>query len=90
MNRADIRQALDTLGEALAPSERECACRPPKLLLSIKEAAEQLGVGKDTVYGLLDAGHITRIYLTPDLPRIPYRSLEEYVARLELAARGAA
>lgn len=79
----DVRKALDTLGEALSPPERACACRPPKLLLSVKEAAEQLSVGRDTVYGLLESGAITRVYLTPDLPRIPYRSLEEYVARLE-------
>ena len=64
------------------------AASAPGPLLTIKAAMERLGVGRTTLYGLVDAGLIERRYLkappnkdgTPreDWPRITLASIERY------------
>lgn len=62
---------------------RRCDCHPPKLLLSISEAAEQLSVSKPTVRALIDAGVLHTVQVSPRNPRVPYRALEEFANQLE-------
>lgn len=54
-------------------------------LLTIPEAARRLGVGRTTMYQLINAGHIRRTYITPRAVRIHpdeiHRYVEEQTAR---------
>ncbi|WP_203708570.1 helix-turn-helix domain-containing protein [Asanoa iriomotensis] len=52
-----------------------------RVVLTIEEAARQLGVGRTTMYGLVSAGAIRSITIGR-LRRIPARCLAEYVDAL--------
>ena len=52
-----------------------------KLLLTTKEAAEVLGIGRSTVYELMYAGHLESVRIGA-ARRIPTVALEEFVRRL--------
>lgn len=52
-----------------------------RLLLSIVEAAERLGIGRTLMYELLAAGQVQSVHLGR-LHKIPARALDAYVARL--------
>lgn len=56
-----------------APAER--------LLLTVEEAAERLGVGRSTMYHLVLEGHVDSITVGR-LRRIPVEALGEYIERL--------
>jgi excisionase family DNA binding protein len=53
-----------------------------KLLLTVPEAAESLGCGKSTLYGLLTAGKLRSVHVGRSR-RIPLSALEEFIAGLE-------
>jgi len=59
---------------------------PPKLLLRIEEAAEQLGIGRSLMYRLVLSGAIESVRLGR-LRRIPAECLGEHVRRLRDEAR---
>ncbi len=52
----------------------------PRLLLTIEQAAQRLGVGRSTMYGLLVDGEIESINIGR-LRRIPPDALTEYIDR---------
>jgi excisionase family DNA binding protein len=52
-----------------------------KLLLTTKEAAEVLGIGRSTVYELMYAGQLESVRIGA-ARRIPAVALEEFVRRL--------
>ena len=60
-----------------------------KLLLTPAEAAEQLGLGRSTVYELLASGDLESICVGR-ARRIPYDALLAYVGRLRGEQNGAA
>ena len=51
------------------------------LLLRIPEAAEELRVGRSTMYRLIHDGEIRPVRLGPSTTRIPLAEIEAYVAR---------
>jgi excisionase family DNA binding protein len=53
----------------------------PKLLLTVEEAAERLGVGRSTMYGLVLDGAVESIRIGR-LRRVPADALVEYLTRL--------
>lgn len=58
------------------------------LLLSVKDSAAVLGVGRDTVYDLERRGEISFLHPTPGRTLVAYADLVEYVDRLRGAQRG--
>jgi excisionase family DNA binding protein len=55
---------------------------PPRpLLLTVKEAAALIGIGRTTLYRLMDTGEITSV-LVGASRRIPLQSAHEFVDRL--------
>jgi excisionase family DNA binding protein len=53
-----------------------------KILLSLEEATQALGVGRSTLYKLIDAGRISRIKLG-SRALIPHSALERLARELE-------
>lgn len=53
---------------------------PVKLLLTVPEAAQALGLGRSVVYELLLAGELTRVKIGR-ARRIPVGALETFIAR---------
>lgn len=56
------------------------------LLLTVEQAAQQLGIGRTTVFALLKSGDLESIPLGR-LRRIPAECITEYIDRLRAAAR---
>ncbi|MEU8227094.1 helix-turn-helix domain-containing protein [Kribbella sp. NPDC048915] len=56
------------------------------LLLTVEQAAQQLGVGRTTLFALLKSGELESIPLGR-LRRIPAECITEYINRLRVAAR---
>jgi excisionase family DNA binding protein len=56
------------------------------LLLTVEQAAQQLGIGRTTVFALLKSGDLESIPLGR-LRRIPAECITEYIERLRVAAR---
>jgi excisionase family DNA binding protein len=55
--------------------------QPPRLLLTVAEAAERLGLGRTKVYELLARGEIASVRIGA-ARRVPASALEAYVERL--------
>jgi len=53
----------------------------PRTLLSVEAAADQLSIGRTTMYALIKAGHITTVRIGR-LRRVPAEALVAYTARL--------
>lgn len=68
-----------TAGDRAAGTSSESA--PPRLLLTIEEAAERLGVGRSTMYGLIKDGEVESVQIGR-LRRVPADALPEFLARL--------
>jgi excisionase family DNA binding protein len=54
---------------------------PERLLLTVEEAAQRLGIGRSLFYELLALGDIESVRIGR-LRRIPLGALEAYIARL--------
>lgn len=67
--------------EQLHESNGEGAREMSRLLLTVKEAAETLGIGRSKFYELLKRGELDSVYIDGSR-RVPTSALEEYVARL--------
>lgn len=52
-----------------------------KLLLTVREAADMLGIGRSKAYELLARGELRSVYID-GCRRVPAHAVEEYVARL--------
>lgn len=53
----------------------------PRLLLTVEEAADRLGVGRSTMYGLLRDGEVESVQIGR-LRRVPADALPDFLARL--------
>ncbi|MBW3643221.1 MAG: helix-turn-helix domain-containing protein [Actinobacteria bacterium] len=53
----------------------------PRLLLTVVEAAEVLGIGRSTMYELIRRGEVEVVHLGR-CARVPTTALEEFVKRL--------
>lgn len=70
------RSDAETYGQGtVIPRQRD------KLLLTAEEAAQALGVGRSTMYGLIRDGAVASVRIGR-LRRVPAESLVEYVDRL--------
>lgn len=67
--------------EQLHESNREGVPGMSRLLLTVKEAAESLGIGRSKAYELLKRGELASVYIDGSR-RVPTSALEEYVTRL--------
>jgi excisionase family DNA binding protein len=59
---------------------------PARTLLTVEQAAEQLSIGRTTVYALIKSGEITSVHVGR-LRRVPADALDAYVRRLEAQQR---
>ena len=59
----------------------------PKLLLTMEEAAEAIGLGRSKVYELVAAGEIEALKIGK-ARRVPAEALQAYVERLREAQAG--
>jgi excisionase family DNA binding protein len=57
------------------------APRPIRLVLTVEEAAERLGIGRTMMYALITAGEVESVRIGR-LRRIPADALEQYVMGL--------
>ncbi len=64
-----------------AAAEYQQQTRAAVLLLTVPQAAEMLGVGRSTVYGLISSGALNSVRVGGSR-RIPVHALQAYVAGL--------
>lgn len=62
--------------------------RQTRILLTVEEAAEQLSIGRTTMFALIKAGDITTVRVGR-LRRVPATAVADYVDRLTSAATAA-
>ncbi|MEU6130676.1 helix-turn-helix domain-containing protein [Saccharopolyspora sp. NPDC047091] len=84
----DIAATLAKLAALLAEQEqpapqpdRTVRAMPSRVLLTVEEAAEQLGVGRTTAYALVRSGELESVRIGR-LRRIPKEAINTYAARL--------
>jgi len=53
----------------------------PKLLLTVEEAAERLGIGRTLAYALVKSGDLESVRIGR-LRRVPFDSLDQFLCRL--------
>jgi excisionase family DNA binding protein len=92
---AQINALLAQLaGLLVEPASSETESRPtardvpPRLLLTVEEAAEQLGIGKTTTYALVRSGDLESVQIGR-LRRIHIDAVAAYAARLVQKNRAA-
>lgn len=86
---ADLTQLASTLArfaEALAAREVEPPAPvsrplPPRVLLTVEEAAAQLGIGRTTAFGLVASGELESVRIGR-LRRVHVSAITEYAATL--------
>jgi excisionase family DNA binding protein len=86
---AEIARLLNRLAElfgttdAEPPEERQKSVptTPERVLLTVEEAAERLGVGRTTAFALVKSGQIESV-LIGRLRRVPTSAVRDYAARL--------
>ncbi|MBN9759406.1 hypothetical protein Ae406Ps2_3628 [Pseudonocardia sp. Ae406_Ps2] len=89
---AKIGQLLAQLATLMAdqptPREPEPAHRPARVLFTVEEAAEQLGIGKTTAYAYVRTGELESV-LIGRLRRIHADAIAGFAARLVAKHRAA-
>jgi len=71
------------------PHEHEAGGQEePRLLLRVEEAAHRLGIERTLMYALVQSGDVESVRVGR-LRRVPVECLDEFVAGLRAAARGA-
>ncbi|GAA2571838.1 excisionase family DNA-binding protein [Pseudonocardia hydrocarbonoxydans] len=55
--------------------------RPFRLVLTVEEAADRLGIGRTLMYALVSAGEVESVRIGR-LRRVPTDALDDYVLRL--------
>lgn len=83
---AQITELLSQLAGLMTEPDRPVAATPPpttrsRVLLTVEEAAEQLGIGKTTTYALVRSGELESV-LIGRLRRIHIDAVAAYAARL--------
>jgi len=61
--------------------------RPLRIVLTVEEAAERLGIGRTLMYALVTAGEVESVRIGR-LRRIPPDALATYVLRLRACSTG--
>ncbi|MBK0866147.1 helix-turn-helix domain-containing protein [Saccharopolyspora sp. HNM0986] len=61
--------------------ERTVRSLPSRVLLTVEEAAQQLGIGRTTAYALVRSGELESVHIGR-LRRIPKEAIDQYAARL--------
>ncbi len=69
---------MSTPADQAIPGSMGCS---PRTLLSVEAAADQLSIGRTTMYALIKAGHITTVRIGR-LRRVPAEALTTYTAHL--------
>ena len=87
--RADVRPHAPARIGAHARRTDERTDEPIRLLLTIREAADALGLGRSTMYELITAGELDVVRIGRSA-RIPTASLDEFVQRHRSKASGPA
>lgn len=88
-NTAQLAATLASLAAMLAeqeipePVEPTPPARkmPDRVLLTVEEAAEQLGIGRTKTYALVKAGELESVQIGR-LRRVPKAAIEDYANRL--------
>jgi excisionase family DNA binding protein len=88
---AELAALLERLVELMSDSQRSESPHPPprplpeRVLLTVEEAAEQLGIGRTLTYKLISNGEIESIRIGR-LRRVPTAAVQDYARRLSGAA----
>jgi len=87
--RAGGARAASRDGQGAAAAAQAAGPAGGKLLLTVDEAAQRLGIGRTLMYSLISAGEVQAVTVGR-LRRVPSESLTEYVDRLRAdEAKGA-
>ncbi|OLT22938.1 excisionase [Pseudonocardia sp. CNS-139] len=91
---AEIAALLGKLAHLMADAERPArespsAAPPPRVLLTVEEAAERLGIGKTKTYELVRSGSLRSVQIGR-LRRIHVDAVAEYAASLVAVQNAAA
>jgi excisionase family DNA binding protein len=78
-----IVEKHNELGEGCIPGEQELVGVTPMLFTAV-EAAEQLGISRSTIYGLINCGRLRSVRIGA-ARRIRRQDLVEFVNELETA-----
>lgn len=79
---AKLASLLADQEESSRPAaEQKVRAMPNRVLLTVEEAAEQLGIGRTTAYALVRSGELESVQIGR-LRRIPQEALEHYATRL--------
>jgi excisionase family DNA binding protein len=84
--RPDLAALLAQLVDALTeqgstPAIPEPRPAPDRVLLTVEEAAEQLGIGRTTMFALIREGAVESVQIGR-LRRVPVTAVQAYAARL--------
>jgi excisionase family DNA binding protein len=71
--------------EMRAPTDERRRTEPPAILLTIRQAAEMLAIGRTTAYELIAAGHLEVVHIGRSV-RVPVEAVEVLVTRLRRTA----
>jgi excisionase family DNA binding protein len=77
---AQVVQLLASNPPAVAP-EPSPAASPDRMLLTVEEAAEQLGIGRTTAWGLVKSGELESVQIGR-LRRVHIDAIRTYAGRL--------
>ncbi|BBF98992.1 MULTISPECIES: helix-turn-helix domain-containing protein [Pseudonocardia] len=83
-----LAQLATLMADQPAPREPEATPRPNRVLLTVGEAADQLGIGKTTAYAYVRTGELESV-LIGRLRRIHADAIAEFAARLVAKHRAA-
>ncbi|MFI5607240.1 helix-turn-helix domain-containing protein [Amycolatopsis sp. NPDC051903] len=91
---AQLAAGLAQLAERLAaqrPDDAQPTPRPlpPRVLLTVEEAGERLGIGRTTAYSLVRSGELQSVRIGR-LRRISVSAIDEFAARLVAESSGKA
>ncbi|MFD9890946.1 excisionase family DNA-binding protein [Amycolatopsis sp. NPDC059027] len=75
---AQIAEALATRETTMEPAPRAL---PPRLLLTVEEAADYLGIGRTLMFALIKDGEIETVQIHR-LRRVPREAVDDYASRL--------
>jgi excisionase family DNA binding protein len=83
----ELAVLLGRLAELMSDGQRSALPQPPprpmpeRVLLTVEEAAEQLGIGRTLTYKLINSGEIESIRIGR-LRRVPTTAIQDYARRL--------
>ena len=79
----------DEAGESIRDPDTSVSQKPPRLLLTVEEAAELIGICRSNMFKLIRRGEVESVCIGR-LRRITPAAVEDYVRRLSSAANPAA